>query len=157
DERELPVEMDQDRESADNRKRLLDQVAADTRQSGLRHPSVIGDSGDQVSGTFAVKELERLLKDVGIKLAADISQHAQSDPCHIIAVQIVAQTTQHEDERDKGANDKDGVDPGARAVHSIAQHVDFVFTLRKNLRVHMVQNQRQKSRDQSKKRAENQS
>src|SRR4029077_7418282 len=76
DESEFPVEMDQDRESADNRKWLLDQVAADTGQSGLRHSSVICDSGDQVSGTFAVKELKRLLEDVGIKLAADIGQYA---------------------------------------------------------------------------------
>src|ERR1700751_256181 len=153
---EFPVEVNQYSKSTDYRERLLNQVTANTRQGCLSHSGVVRNPRNQVSGTFAIKELKRLFQDMGIKLATNIGQQAQSDPCHVVAVEIVAQTSQDEDEWNNGANEKDGVNTGTGTVHGIAQHIDFVLALRKNLRIHVTQNQGQKSRDQSKKRAKNQ-
>src|SRR5258707_15740335 len=110
--------------------RLLDNIAADVRECDLRLTRVVHHARHQISGPFAIKEIERLGQDMRIKLRPKVSQYPHAYPSHQVRIQKIKRTTYDENERDHRAKQN-------RVLHilgvSISHHANLIAGRRKSM------------------------
>ena len=83
---------------------LLDDIARNRRQRLLRHPCLIEDGLHQFPGFRLVEEFHRLAERVPEDLLADVVEHADADPEHVIGIEIRAEPAQGHEEGDGRAD-----------------------------------------------------
>ncbi len=113
----LPIHHQENNNSAHDRDRLFENVAAHRRQRHLHAAGIIGNARHKKPGPHFVKELHRVTDDFAEELVSDVGYHSIAYPVHVVSISVGAKTARGHNPRNGETNPKNRVDLRADAQH----------------------------------------
>ncbi len=115
----LPIHHEEDNNSAHDRDRLFENVAAHRRQRHLHAAGVIGNARHKKPGPHFIEELHRVADDFAEELVSDVGYNSIAYPVHVVSISVGTKTARGHDQRNSETNPKDRVDLWADAQHLV--------------------------------------
>ena len=152
----LPIHVDQNNESENNRDWVLEDVAAHLAQRYLHRTGIVADSRHQDTGAHPIKKIHRLIDDLAEKLVSNVGHNPVAHPIHVVSAAVTKKTARRHYRRDQEAVEEDRIyrPAGVEYFRTMGKRLCIGCSPVKNRSCHLSHRERETAVDYTKKKTE---